>query len=99
MPYISQDKREFLDEHIEELYGALCELDDDPKNNAEGNLNYAITKLLRVWYDPNEQGYRAINDSIGLLECIKLEHYNQIAVPYEEQKKNDNGDVQPYLEE
>jgi hypothetical protein len=56
----------------------------------EGNLNYVITRLLRKVYDDS---YRSINDAIGVLECIKLEHYRTQAAPYEDQKKFDNGDV------
>ena len=91
MPYILQDKRDVLDPVINELHSELVNLEsDDPENNMEGNLNYLITRLLRMVYG---QSYSDFNDAIGVLECIKLEHYITQARPYEEQKKFENGDV------
>lgn len=39
--------------------------------------------------------YQMINDVMGALESAKLEFYRRIAVPYEETKRKDNGDVYP----
>lgn len=91
MPYIKQDKRDILDPVIDALHAELVNLEtDDPQNNMEGNLNYAITRLLRMVYG---QSYSEFNDAIGVLECIKLEHYVTQARPYEAQKMFENGDV------
>ena len=91
MPYIPPNKRTNIDPLIDELHQVLVNLEsDDPNNNFEGNLNYAITKLLRKCYDTS---YRSVNDAIGMLECVKLEHYRTIAAPYENQKRFENGDV------
>jgi len=92
MPYIKQDKRSVLDPAINELRNALVELQvDDELNNMEGNLNYAITKLLSMVY--TSPSYREINDAIGMLECCKLEYYRKVAAPYEAQKEIENGEV------
>ncbi len=92
MPYIPNDKRTPLDPVIDDLVNVLVKLaTDDEANNFEGNLNYSITRLLRKCYG---ESYRDINDAIGMLECVKLEHYRTKAVPYEEQKKFENGDVE-----
>jgi len=92
MPYIKQDKRSELDPAIDTLYQALVKLQvDDEMNNMEGNLNYAITKLLSMVY--SSPSYREINDAIGMLECCKLEYYRKVAVPYESQKEVENGEV------
>ena len=37
--------------------------------------------------------YARINELIGVLECAKLELYRRIAVPYEDTKIAENGDV------
>lgn len=37
--------------------------------------------------------YADINEAIGALECAKLELYRRIAVPYENRKLAENGDV------
>lgn len=93
MPYISQDKRNVLNQAIDSVHHAIVELElDQDGNNTQGNLNYAITRLLRMVYG-DDGGYQNINDVIGLLECIKMEHYRTVAVPYEEQKRYDNGDI------
>lgn len=91
MPYILQDKRDRLDPLINALHAELVSLEsDDESNNMEGNLNYTVTRLLRMVYG---QSYSEFNDAIGVLECIKLEHYTTQAAPYEAQKKFENGDV------
>ena len=91
MPYILQDKRDILDPVINALHVELVNLEsDDENNNMEGNLNYLVTRLLRMVYG---QSYSEFNDAIGVLECIKLEHYMTQAAPYEAQKKFENGDV------
>lgn len=97
MPYITTDKRAVLDSAIDQLHRAIVDLElDTDDNNTQGNLNYSITRLLRLVYAGGN--YQDVNDAIGLLECIKLEHYRTMAVPYEEQKKFDNGDVDSELE-
>jgi hypothetical protein len=37
--------------------------------------------------------YQTMNDCLGALEGAKLEFYRRVVVPYEEQKKYENGDV------
>lgn len=92
MPYILPEKRLALDAAIDELHHCLVGLElDDEENNMEGNLNYAITKLLRKVYD---QSYRSVNDAMGMLTCVMFEHYRTMAAPYEDQKKFENGDVE-----
>ena len=46
--------------------------------------NYLVTEGLR---------YETINTIIGALECCKMEMYRRIAVPYEDIKIAENGDV------
>lgn len=94
MPYITKEKRKVLDDIIDNLHKELVnlQLDDPDTNNMEGNLNYVITRLLRKVYG---KSYRDINDSIGMLACVMLEHYRTFAAPYEDIKKEENGDVKP----
>jgi hypothetical protein len=100
MPYIKQDKRDMLDGTIEQLHQALVEMEiDDEMNNMEGNINYAITRLLMMVYGDRETtNYAQINDAIGALECIKQEFYRKVAAPYEDQKSFENGDVARFRE-
>ena len=80
MPYISQKRRDAI------LAGA------DP--NDAGELNFAITILVDKFLR-NKGGlrYAHINEVVGAMECAKLELYRRIAVPYEEQKIKESGDV------
>jgi len=95
VPYINQSKRDLLDAAIDNLHKVLVDLElDDDNNNMEGNLNYSITRLLRTCYG---KSYGEINDAIGMLQCVILEHYRTIAAPYEDQKKFENGDVEANL--
>ena len=78
MPYIVADYRK-------ELQGG-----DRPKSS--GELNYCFThKVLE--YLPQHPSYSDFNAAIGALECAKLELYRRMVVPYEEQKREQNGDV------
>jgi hypothetical protein len=91
MPYIVPEKRAALDPIVDDLCRALAELSlDDPQDNTEGNLNYVISSVLNRVYT---NGYRSINDAVGLLNCVALEYYARYAVPYEKQKAFENGDV------
>lgn len=91
MPYIKQDKRDALDSVVTNLVDVLRQLEaDDPENNFEGNVNYAVTKIIDACY---RRSYRDINNVVGVLECIKQEYYRRVAGPYENQKSFENGDV------
>lgn len=84
MPYILPEKRDDLDPVIEQLSGRLI-------NSGAGELNYVITRLLSDHYMFNR--YAFINEAIGILECAKQEFYRRVAVPYEDKKIAENGDV------
>lgn len=78
MPYIEAWQKEEL------LYGHAP--------STVGELNYCITRLIRDYYNVNPR-YQSINDVVGALEAAKMEFYRRVAVPYEDQKIRENGDV------
>ena len=78
MPYIEKERRNEL-------------IDDDPKT--AGELNYKITEQCIEYMDAKGKSYKTINEIIGVLECAKMEFYRRIAVPYENLKAEENGDV------
>lgn len=89
MPYINQEKRAILDPALQGLVEAFVKLDDD--GNFAGNLNYVVSKLLKILYpSPN---YQRFNDMVGALECCKLELYRTRIAPYEELKEQVNGPI------
>lgn len=78
MPYIEKKRRSDL-------------IDEQPKK--PGELNYKITELAIEYLDLKGESYDTINDIMGAMESAKLEFYRRVAVPYEETKKEENGDV------
>jgi hypothetical protein len=82
MPYIKQDAREKFED-----YGSI----NMPKN--AGELNYMITQLLIEYMKNKPLNYQTINDIIGAIEGAKQEFYRRVAVPYEDDKIRENGDV------
>lgn len=61
-------------------------------NNA-GELNYEITSILVRYYLKHGNKYQVFNDIIGALEGAKLEFYRRVVAPYEDLKREKNGDV------
>lgn len=102
MPYIKQQDRETLDRSITSFINELIEIEKGQEiSTLKGMINYSFTKILKSVYaqekGKNSLSYSNINDAIGILECVKLELYREIAVPYEDIKKRENGDVYPIL--
>ena len=90
MPYIKQTQRAELDEAIDNLSNILDGTDP-------GEINYVFTKLLlgAIGFRGGERNihYSNINMIVGVLECAKLEFYRRLAVPFEDKKIEENGDV------
>jgi hypothetical protein len=63
------------------------------KADTVGELNYFFTKIIDQYLVDKGLNYQHINDVIGALECCKMELYRRIAVPYEDEKRTENGDV------
>lgn len=80
MPYINSQVREELVERVAET---------------SGELNFAITTVCNAYLAQRGISYAGINDVIGALECAKQEFYRRVAVPYETDKLQQNGDVYP----
>src|SRR4029077_9577346 len=58
-----------------------------------GELNYDISTYIDNYISRKGLSYTVINEVIGVLECAKLELYRRVAVPYEEKKRSENGEV------
>jgi hypothetical protein len=78
MPYISAESKALLKHR-------------GPQSS--GELNYAITELLKAYLKDNGKRYATLNDIIGALEGAKLEFYDRVVRAYEDQKRDENGDV------
>jgi len=87
MPYIKQEKRPLYKEDIENLVKKLAE---QPLQEQDGDLNYIITSIMKMLYQPRYFNY---NRAMGVLEAIKQEYYRRVVAPYEDKKIEENGDV------
>jgi len=54
-------------------------------------LNY--DKLVKNRGISAVNNYADYNEVMGVLECVKQELYRRLIVPYENKKKEENGDV------
>jgi hypothetical protein len=79
MPYIEGYKRVSLEPSV--------------TAGSSGELNFVITQVIKDYLRFNGLDYDSINDVLGALEGAKLEFYRRVAVPYENGKMSENGDV------
>lgn len=91
MPYITKESRDNLDSSLEPL---LEILKGAQYSLTPGEINYVLTKVVHA-YLSTELNYYRLNSMIGALECCKMELYRRIAVPYEDRKIAENGDIMP----
>ena len=85
MPYIKQSDREKFDNILKDFKVISKDL-------TAGDLNYLISRMLWGLFDSN-RSYTKANELMGVLECVKQEFYRRKAVPYEEEKIEENGDI------
>ena len=91
MPYITQDKRRPLDEHLVEMAEIIR--DSHTKDgDRNGQMNYSVSQLINLVYGPNWR-YASINDVVGMISCVHDEFYAKVALPYEKLKEDENGTV------
>jgi len=58
-----------------------------------GELNFVLTKIILRYIDCHEPSYSTFNAVMGVLSCIGHELYRRMIAPYEDKKKDENGDV------
>ena len=85
MPYILQEDREDI-EDIVDVYAYHLKCD--------GHLNFFICKLfLKLMRINGGIRYSKAKEFIGELEMAKMEIYRRWVAPYEDKKKDENGDL------
>jgi hypothetical protein len=89
MPYIKMEERKILYSALENLIETMNTTD----LMDAGHLNYIISTLLNAKLQISGCNYKQLNELIGVLECAKLELYRRVAAPYEDTKKQQNGEV------
>lgn len=99
MPYIDPKRREKIYFFSPGYYSQLDPPEDEicfidaTSVETVGELNYAITKLIAYYLENTGHRYEYFNGVVGVLECAKMEMYSQLVRPYEEEKKEENGNV------
>lgn len=84
MPYIKQERRIKIDPYVEHLEAQL----EEP-----GELNYAFTKLALAYLDKIDGRYEDYNEIMGVFVSARDEFYRRAVAPYEDKKRQENGDV------
>jgi hypothetical protein len=97
MPYIKEDRREHLDDCIDRMTDCLKLRNN--MNNTEfagilGDINYCFSRILSGLME--DVSYPKISMLTGVLENIKQEFYRRVAVPFEDKKILENGDIKEY---
>lgn len=85
MPYIKQEDREML--QVDSQWALYWDA------SKPGELNYLFSKICAEYVKAKGLSYQTINDIVGALENAKQEFYRRVAVPYEDKKIQENGDV------
>jgi hypothetical protein len=83
MPYILQERRREL----------TCGRAPRSYAKTKGELNFMFTVLAKEYLDNHGLCYDSINDIMGAFEAALAEFYRRVAVPYEDKKIAENGDV------
>lgn len=91
MPYLTRDQRVVLDSQLNEVEFPLP-MQYPPSAWSAGALNYIITRIVLLFLGKAAH-YERFNAAIGVLESAKLELYRRMVAPYEDTKKERNGDV------
>lgn len=73
--------------------GIRASLEDGRKAMAPGELNYLISTELDQYITRKGLSYTHINEVMGVLSAVAHEFYRRVAVPYEQGKLIDNGEV------
>jgi len=87
MPYILKERRRIYIEEINLLGGRMRET-----NATDGDLNFIITKLIKIWLGPSPR-YTNYNSALGVLTGMQQELYRRKIAPYEDLKIKENDDV------
>lgn len=62
------------------------------EDNSE-SLCHDISFLIHTYYKDKREEFSALADILGAAEGAKMEFYRRVAAPYEDKKREENGDV------
>lgn len=73
--------------------GIRASLNEGRKATKPGELNFQISTLVDNYLVTRNVSYTSLNEVMGVLTCVSQEIYRRIAVPYEDKKQSENGEV------
>lgn len=81
MPYIPEDRREALARGMMEDAETV------------GELTYVLYSACKRFYNTKPRRYITIALILGALACTAMEFYRRVGAPYEDEKREEHGDV------
>jgi len=78
MPYVKDETRNYLKTH---------------KAIFPGELAFKLAQVIQEYKEKDIECYAMHNEIVGALECLKLEYARRFLYPYEDKKREENGDV------
>ena len=90
MPYIKPADRSVYDFMLR-----IIESDFASVGAGGGDLNYVLTKVCIAWlnYHQPPHNYELLSTVFKELGCAQAEWYRRVLAPYEDKKREENGDV------
>ena len=88
MPYISKEDKAIFDSILVEAKGKF-----DFYGITPGQLNYLVTSLCKMYVERKGISYTHLNDVLGMFDGASKEFYRRVVAPYEDKKRDENGDV------
>ena len=88
MPYITSAEREPYLLHLEEIVAQL----PVEEEALGGHLNFCISHMMNRLFEERHR-YVRVNTLMGAIEGAKQEFYRCQVAEYEEEKRDENGDV------
>lgn len=86
MPYIDQKTREKIS--IDVNFG-------EPEGFTVGNLTYVLTFIVNGYVKHRGKSFQSLAEVVAALEQTKDEFRRRVIHPYEDEKRELNGDVYP----
>ena len=94
MPYIKKEKRQAIfKEQTWDPDGPNYSHINIEEIDCAGDIQYAIAEIIKQHVRRFGLSYQTCNDIMGALAGAQQEFYRRTVAPYEDKKKEENGDV------
>ncbi len=92
MPYIEDRDKIVYEQGLNEITDAFARV-----GAGDGDLNYVLTKVAIAWllYHQPPYNYSLRSAVMKAFTCAGFEWYERVMRPYEDKKREENGEVYP----